>query len=109
MSKDGGDRTDGHRTVAVALSGNSKSHDGKSGGGPRVVATGHGAVAEQILEIAFAAGVKVRQDADLAQLLAAVDVDSLIPFEAFSTVAEILTYVYRANGQFAETKPEPGP
>ena len=33
---------------------------------PRVVASGQGRMAEQILEMAFASGVKVREDADLA-------------------------------------------
>ena len=65
---------------------------------PRVFAAGRGAIAEQILNVAFAQGIKVREDADLVQLLAAVDVDSEIPIEAFAAVAEILVYVYRANG-----------
>ncbi|WP_353857626.1 EscU/YscU/HrcU family type III secretion system export apparatus switch protein [Azospirillum formosense] len=65
---------------------------------PRVVATGKGHVAEQILELAFANGVKVREDADLVQILSAVDIDSEIPIEAIAAVAEILAYVYRANG-----------
>jgi flagellar biosynthesis protein len=64
---------------------------------PRVVASGRGAVAEQILAVAFAEGIKVRQDADLAEVLAALDVGSDIPLEAFAAVAEILSYVYRAN------------
>ncbi len=68
-------------------------------GAPKVVATGKGKVAEQILELAFAHGVKVRTDPDLVQILAAVDVDTVIPAEAFVAVAEILAYVYRANGQ----------
>lgn len=72
---------------------------------PRIVATGKGTVAEQILEIAFANGVKVREDADLVEVLAAVDVDSDIPVEAIAAVAEILAYVYRANGTLP---PEPG-
>lgn len=66
---------------------------------PRVSASGRGAVAERILELAFASGVKVRQDADLAEILAAVDIDSEIPAEALVAVAEILSYVYRANGR----------
>ena len=70
---------------------------------PKVVATGRGHVAEQILELAFAHGVKVRTDPDLAQILAAVDVDTIIPAEAFVAVAEILAYVYRANGQVPPT------
>lgn len=72
---------------------------------PRVVATGRGLVAEQILELAFANGVKVREDADLVQILAAIDVDTQIPVEAIVAVAEILAHVYRANG----TLPPPLP
>lgn len=68
---------------------------------PRVVATGRGAVAEQILQVAFAAGIKVREDADLVEVLSAVDLDSEIPVEALAAVAEILAYVYRANGAVA--------
>lgn len=64
---------------------------------PRVTATGRGKVAERILKLAFASGVKVREDADLAQILSAVEVNSVIPLEAFMAVAEILAYVYRAN------------
>ena len=64
---------------------------------PRIIAGGRGRVAEQILEIAFTMGIKVREDADLAQMLSVVDADSEIPIEAFTTVAEILTYVYEAN------------
>lgn len=65
---------------------------------PRILAKGQGKVAEQILEIAFARGVKVRTDANLAEVLAAIDVDSEVPLQALAAVAEILTYVYRANG-----------
>lgn len=82
----------GGRSVAVAV-----RHDPDSGGAPRVVASGRGFVADQILELAFAHGIKVRQDADLAQILAVLDLDSDIPPEAFAAVAEILVYVYRAN------------
>ncbi len=66
---------------------------------PRVVANGKGAVAEQIIQLAFANGVKVREDPDLAQLLSVVELDSEIPVEALVAVAEILAYVYRANGK----------
>lgn len=69
---------------------------------PKVTAGGRGAIAEQILEIAFATGIKVREDADLAEMLSAIDIDSEIPLEAFAAVAEILTYVYRANGNLSD-------
>ena len=80
------------RTAAVAL-----KHDPQNGGIPTVAASGYGHLAEKILELAFAAGVKVRQDADLAEILAALDMDSEIPPEAFAAVAEILSYVYELN------------
>lgn len=76
------------RQLAIAL--NQAPH-----GGPKVVAKGRGAVAEQILSIAFDRGVKVRTDADLAEVLSAVEVESEIPLAALAAVAEILTYVYR--------------
>lgn len=73
---------------------------------PRIVASGKGTVAEQILEVAFANGVKVREDADLVEILSAIEVDSDIPVEAIAAVAEILAHVYRANGTLP---PEPQP
>jgi flagellar biosynthesis protein len=64
---------------------------------PILSAKGEGAIAEQILQLAFAKGIRVRQDSDLAEILMAVDVDSEIPLEAFAAVAEILNYIYRIN------------
>jgi flagellar biosynthesis protein len=64
---------------------------------PRVTASGKGAIAEQILAIAFDRGIKVRQDAELVEILSLVEVDSPIPLEAFTAVAEILAFVYQAN------------
>ena len=64
---------------------------------PRVVASGRGFTAERILELAFANGVKVREDADLAEMLAAVGIGEEIPFAAFSAVAEILAHLYRTS------------
>ena len=93
MSKDKSQDKPVPKTVAVAL----EEQPGNTA--PRITASGRGFVADQILEIAFANGVKVREDADLVQILAAVDVDSEIPTEAFAAVSEILAYVYRANGQ----------
>ncbi len=90
------------QTKAVAV-----HYEGAGGAGPRVLASGRGAVAEQILRIAFDRGVKVREDADLAEILAALNVDSMIPLEAFAAVAEILSYVYRAERHDAAA-PTPG-
>ena len=66
---------------------------------PKIVASGRGELAESILAAAFAAGVKVRKDADLTELLAAMELGEDIPAEAFVAVAEVLRYVFEANGK----------
>jgi flagellar biosynthesis protein len=87
------------QSIAIAL-----EHEAGSEATPRVVASGRGFTADRILELAFANGVKVREDADLAEMLAAVDIGAEIPFAAFAAVAEILSYMYGAN-QAAGTDP----
>lgn len=82
------------RATAVALK--DRSNLGKV---PEVTAAGRGELARQILEIAFKNGVKVREDANLAELLAKFELDSPIPTEALMAVGEILAYVYQANGE----------
>jgi flagellar biosynthesis protein len=79
--------------VAVAL-----KHDLETDAIPRITATGRGKIAEKILELAFKNNIKVREDPDLAEVLSALEVDLEIPVEVFAAVAEILSYVYRANG-----------
>jgi flagellar biosynthesis protein len=66
---------------------------------PKIVAAGRGKWAEQILELAFLNGIKVREDPALAEILASIELDSPIPTEAIMAVAEILAYVYEADGK----------
>jgi flagellar biosynthesis protein len=80
------------RTIAVAL-----RYERESDPAPRVVANGQGHLAAAILDLAFATGVKVRQDADLAEMLQAVELGEQIPLAAFTAVAEILARLYHAN------------
>ena len=101
--KQPGDKDYQLRDMAVAIG---RPRAGSST--PEIVATGRGAVAEQILALAFANGVKVREDADLVEVLGCLDVDSEIPLEAMAAVAEILSYVYRANAAAAEQEAAPG-
>ncbi len=81
--------------VAVAIE--AASEQGLATELPRIVAAGRGKVAEQILALAFEKGIKVREDADLASLLAQMELDTPIPSEAIVAVAEILAKVYEAN------------
>ena len=64
---------------------------------PRVVAKGHQLVAERILEIAAEYGIPVHQDADLVEVLQAVELDQEIPLEVYTVVAEVFAYIYRMN------------
>ncbi len=82
------------RQTAVALKGGENDE-----ALPQITAAGRGKLAEQILQIAFENDIKVRSDADLAEILAKIELESPIPSEAFLAVTEILSYVYRANGQ----------
>jgi flagellar biosynthesis protein len=74
---------------AVALDGNARAAT------PSVLASGSGSVARQILDIAFAHGIKVREDADLVEILATLDIGDQIPIAALAAVAEILSHVYQ--------------
>jgi flagellar biosynthesis protein len=88
------------RQIAVALQGNPGGKFGDNPDSlPKVIASGYGKLAEQILEMAFAKGIKVRADADLAELLATLDLETPIPSEAIIAVAEILARVYEANAR----------
>ncbi len=82
------------RQTAVAVKDKSKERKV-----PQVVAAGRGKIAEKIMQLAFENGIKVKEDGPLAEMLAAVELDSPIPSEAFMAIAEILYYVYRANGE----------
>ena len=82
------------RQVAVAIE--DARHDKDL---PKITAAGRGKIAEQILQLAFENGIKVREDSALAEILATIELDSPIPSDAFMAVAEILSYVYKANGQ----------
>ncbi len=87
------------QTVAAAL-----VNDPTNSGLPQIVAAGRGKWADQILELAFANGLKVREDPALAEILANIELDSPIPTEAIMAVAEILAYVYEAEGK---DRPDP--
>ena len=73
---------------AVAL-----QYDRERAPAPRVVASGQGEVAARILETAREAGLPIREDPDLLEVLARVPVGTEIPPELYQAVAEILAFV----------------
>ncbi|MDW7645701.1 MAG: EscU/YscU/HrcU family type III secretion system export apparatus switch protein [Desulfuromonadales bacterium] len=82
---------------AVAL-----QYDREKAAAPRVVASGRGEIAERILQTAREAGLPVREDADLLEVLARIPVGEEIPEDLYQVVAEILAFVYRVNGRYKE-------
>lgn len=64
---------------------------------PKVTATGKGRVAENIIELAKEHGVPVKDDPDLVEVLASLEIDQAIPPEIYVAVAELLAFVYSAN------------
>jgi len=70
---------------------------------PRVVAKGKGAVAEKIADLARKSNIPIQRDTDLVALLQELDIDQQIPAELYTAVAEILSWVYRANATMKQS------
>jgi len=81
-------------SIAVAL-----SYEPGADNAPRIVASGRGAIAERIVELAAAHGIAVRSDSDLVEMLSAIKVGDHIPVAAFTVVAQILFFILKANGR----------
>lgn len=77
------------RRLAVALGYRPAADDA-----PRVLASGGGLWADRIEETAREHGVPIREDHDLAQLLAGLPLESEIPPELFPAVAQIFAFLY---------------
>lgn len=66
---------------------------------PRVVAKGKGHIAEQITRVAWQNDVPMLEDGNLANVLAAMELETEIPAALYRAVAEVLVFIYRLNGQ----------
>lgn len=60
---------------------------------PKIVATGHGYVADKIVESAKESNVPVHKDEKLANTLSKLEIGDYIPPELYDVVAEILVFV----------------
>jgi flagellar biosynthesis protein len=80
---------------AVALKYNKEAGDSV----PKVVAKGKGEVAQKILELAEQAGVPIRQDSDLVEILSKLEINTEIPPDTYVIVAEILAWVYKLKNK----------
>lgn len=66
---------------------------------PILVAKGRGAFAEEIIEVAKAAGVHLAEDPVLAETLSYLQLEQEIPEEVYVAVATVLSWAYWLKGQ----------
>jgi flagellar biosynthesis protein len=66
---------------------------------PKVLASGKGLVAEQIIAKAKEHQIYIHESKDLVGLLMQVDLDENIPPALYQAVAEILAWLYRLEKQ----------
>lgn len=82
------------RETAVALKYGKKESANRA---PTVIAKGEGFIAAKIKELAIANNIPIQHDDVLVELLAQVAIDREIPPELYASVAEILSWIYKAN------------
>lgn len=79
-------------------------YDQQKSDAPRVVATGSNLIADTIIAKAKEAGVAIKEDKDLVELLAKVPLGEEIPADLYQTVAEVLAFVYMVNEKYKDSK-----
>jgi flagellar biosynthesis protein len=67
---------------------------------PWVSDKGRGRAAERIIKAAIEAGIPIKADPDLVEVLMGLDLDEEIPPKLYLVVAALLAYVYAVNGRF---------
>ena len=64
---------------------------------PKIVASGRGVVAEKILHLAEEHKIPFFEDPSLTDLLAKLELNSDVPPEMYTLVAEVLAFVYQLD------------
>ena len=66
---------------------------------PRVVAVGRGELGQRIIDKAREHGVPLRQDPELAEALAGIELDEEVPEALYRAVAEVIGFVLRTSAK----------
>lgn len=66
---------------------------------PTLTAKGEGDLAEQIIELAMAYEVPIYQNAELASVLARLELGDQIPEALYRTIAEIIAFAWYLRGK----------
>jgi flagellar biosynthesis protein len=84
------EKPDHRRAVALHYSGQ---------GAPRVTAKGGGVIADEILRLAREHNIPLYEDAQLASLLARIELGDEIPEKLYVAVAQVIAFAWRLNGR----------
>ena len=76
-------------------------YDNQVNKSPLVTAKGKGLIAEKIISLAKENNVPIKEDQDLVHLLSQVDLNREIPASLYHVIAELLSFVYRLNGEYS--------
>lgn len=71
-----------------------------------MTAKGEGKLAERIMALAREHGIPIREDPDLVEVLSRLDIAEEIPPEVYVVVAEILSFAYNTNQDYAQRHAE---
>lgn len=82
----------GERKSAIAL-----RYDIDRDKAPLILASGRGPVADEILRIAEDNKIPLYEDPELSKLLSKLELDTEIPPELYTLVAEVLFFVYKLD------------
>lgn len=83
------------RKKAVAL-----RYDAEKEASPKIVGKGAGHLAEKLLELAKKHNIPIHEDSDLVNILSKLELNDDIPPSTYIAVAEILSFIYRANKSY---------
>jgi flagellar biosynthesis protein len=76
-------------------------YDNRVNKSPVVTAKGRGLIAYKIISLAKENNVPIKEDPDLVHLLSQVDLNKEIPASLYQVVAELLSFVYKLNGEYS--------
>ena len=66
---------------------------------PKVLASGSGEVAKNIINLAKSHDIPVKEDADLVEILSKVDLNQEVPPNLYKAVAEIFSFLYKMTNK----------
>ena len=66
---------------------------------PKVLASGSGEVAKNIINLAKSHDIPIKEDADLVEILSKVDLNQEVPPNLYKAVAEIFSFLYKMTNE----------